>query len=158
MKKQMLLKAELHNWSLIGPGAWTTVTWIIFYDGSYKIEREFNPEWEDMFAGSREKNRFEEYGRLDKKGLNKLKRQIDKDPWRNPKIQCHACDGVAWIIEAFSEYGDIMKTSGELDYIYGQKVLEGIVKCLPNDGIPISAPAYINVKDDEETMVDHIVL
>ena len=158
MEKQKLLRAELHNWSLRGPGDWTTVIWLVFYDGSYNIIREFNPEWEKNKACSHETRKSEERGTLNSKILNTLKKAIDKDPWRNPKIKCHACDGVAWVIEAFSEDGDIIKTSGELDYIYGHKVLEAIVSCLSSDGMPVNAPAYINVKEDKETVADYIML
>lgn len=158
MEKQMLLRAELHNWSLIGPGDWTTVTWLVFFDGSYSIHREFLPEWEKTKADFRKMSKSEECGTLNPKMINQLKEAIDRDPWRNPRIKCDACDGVAWIIEAFSEDGDIIKTSGELDYIYGHKNLEAIVSCLPSDGMPVNAPAYIKVKEDEEIVADYIML
>ena len=158
MEKAMLLNAELHNWSLIGPGDWTTVTWFIYYDKSYVIGREFNPEWDDVKADVRDRRLLVERGTLDDKRFEELKNLIDVDPWIDPRIRCDACDGVAWIIEAFSENGNIMKTSGKLGYIYGQKVLEAIVDCLPSDGMPVNAPAYINVKEDEETVADYIMI
>lgn len=42
-KKQPLLKAVEHNWGLIGPGDWRTVTWRVFHDGSYAVVSTFNP-------------------------------------------------------------------------------------------------------------------
>ena len=42
-KKQPLLKVIEHNWGLIGPGDWRTVTWLVYHDGSYEVVSSFNP-------------------------------------------------------------------------------------------------------------------
>ena len=46
-KKQPLLKAAEHNWGLTGPGDWSKIRWLIFYDGSYEVVSTFNPSSED---------------------------------------------------------------------------------------------------------------
>ena len=38
MEQHLFLKAELHNWSLIGPGSWETATWYVFNTGCYRLE------------------------------------------------------------------------------------------------------------------------
>lgn len=50
-KKQPLLKAAEHNWGLTGPGDWSKVRWLIFYDGSYEVVTTFNPSFEDCHDG-----------------------------------------------------------------------------------------------------------
>lgn len=46
-KKQPLLKAVEHNWGLTGPGDWSEVRWLVFYDGSYEVISTFRPSSED---------------------------------------------------------------------------------------------------------------
>ena len=46
-KKQPLLKAVEHNWGLTGPGDWSEVRWLVFYDGSYEVISTFSPSSED---------------------------------------------------------------------------------------------------------------
>ena len=38
MEQHLFLKAELHNWSLMGPGSWETATWYVFNTGCYRLE------------------------------------------------------------------------------------------------------------------------
>jgi hypothetical protein len=43
--------------------------------------------------------------------FSKLCEAIKIDPWRDPSLDVHACDGVAWELEAYREDGSIEKTS-----------------------------------------------
>ena len=69
---------------------------------------------------------------------------MERDPWRDPDIVCHAYDGVAWKIEQYSQDGALIRTSGKMNYIYGQAVLEAIVSLLPYAG-EFDSSAYIRV-------------
>lgn len=44
----------------------------------------------------------------------------------------NANDGEAWKIQLYDEKENLIKSSGELGYIYGQKTLEAIVRLLPS--------------------------
>ena len=146
-KRYPLLKAIKHNWGLIGPGAWTKVKWLIFPDGSYEIVTTFNPsfdaiEKEDMLKPVKKKNT----GQMDKKALSKLRKTLKQEPWRDPLIEVHAFDGVAWEMESYLVDGSVDKTSGKLDYIYGYKVLEKIVSLLPSNEGVYDSSAFISVE------------
>ena len=82
---------------------------------------------------------------MDEETFAKLKKAIKQKPWRNPSIRCDGCDGVAWQIESYSENGNIENTSGEVDYIYGHRVLETIVSLLPEDGNIYGSSAFVSV-------------
>lgn len=145
MEKYLILKAVEHNWDMIGPGSWETVTWSIFSDGSYKIREKRIPERNAKKAleiihssGNSEENkriiRKREYttisGDMKEDSFSTLKKYLEAKQWRDPNIDCHAWDGVAWTFEYFDSDGKTIKTSGELDYIYGHSTLENLASVL----------------------------
>lgn len=137
MDSYMLLKAESHNWGLIGPGDWTSTEWYIYEDGFYRIDRRYNTDMDVL------RNRYNAYsvlirggGILESVELQELQRLIAVIPWRDEAINSDACDGVAWAIEAYDEKGNIINSSGPLNYIYGQRVLEEISSLMPGKEIP----------------------
>ncbi len=149
-KKQLLLKAVEHNWGLMGPGDWSEVKWCVFYDGSYEVITTFNPSFED-YDHVWERNerpkpvKKKTTGKITYEAFSKLQEAIKCEPWRDPSLDVHACDGVAWEIESYREDGGIENTSGKLDYIYGHRILETIVSLLPNDGNLFDNNAFISV-------------
>ena len=152
-KKQPLLKAVEHNWGLMGPGDWSEVRWRIFYDGSYEVISTFNPSFESFEKIEEMLKRHERpkpvkkktTGRMADEAFPKLCEAIKCEPWRDPSLDVHACDGVAWEIESYREDGSVENTSGKLDYIYGHRVLETIVSLLPDDGNLYDSSAFISV-------------
>lgn len=81
----------------------------------------------------------------------KLCEAIKIAPWRDPTLDVHACDGVAWKLEAYDKDGSIDKTSGTLGYIYGNRVLETIVSLLPQDGNLYDSSAFISINRASDT-------
>lgn len=153
MDKKLHLKAIEHNWGRMRSGDWNTVTWLIYYDGSYDIISQFNPAIEpddlvDIFNRNERPRLIEkkQTGEMDSVIFSKLCEAIKCEPWRDPTIDVIADDGVAWELVAFSDNGSVEKTSGKLDYIYGHRVLETIVSLLPTDGNLYSSAAYVSVK------------
>ena len=90
-------------------------------------------------------------GAMDTANLQKLIDLMSKELWRDPDIECHACDGVAWVIKQFDANGKVLKSSGDLDYIYGQRTLEEIARCLPSDDQIYDAPALVAVSQKNGT-------
>lgn len=148
LRAKLLIKAVMCNWDEIGPGDWTEVTWQVFSDGSYKIIYSFNPTFEEDEGLPSAKNKITT-GKMWKIAFARLKRAIKREPWRDPSIYVEADDGVAWTIVSYNENGTIGNTSGELDYIYGQRVLEAIVKSLPKTGNLYCNSAYVSVAKRE---------
>lgn len=154
MKKTLLLKATEHNWGLKGLGDWNTVTWLIYHDASYDIISVFNPTTEDAeieenFLPKQVENKVA--GAMKPDDFSKLCEVIKSDPWRDPTIDVHACDGVAWELEAYDMDGSLEKTSGTLGYIYGNRVLETIVSLLPQDGNPYDSSEFISINRASDT-------
>ena len=142
----------------MGPGDWNTVTWLIYNDGSYDIISAFNPTMEDKdiveIFNSNERPKLVEKkttGAMGQDAYLRLCEAIKSDPWRDPTLDVHACDGVAWELEAYSEDGSIEKTSGKLGYIYGHRVLETIVSLLPQDENLYDSSAFISVNRASDT-------
>ena len=149
-KKQPFLKAVEHNWGLMGPGDWSEIKWHIFYDGSYEVISTFRPSSEDYDdAWKRNEQpkpvKKKTTGKLADDVISKLREAIKCEPWRDPSLDVHACDGVAWEIESYRKDGSVENTSGKLDYIYGHRVLETIVSLLPDDGNLYDSSAFISV-------------
>lgn len=61
-------------------------------------------------------------------------------------LNIRAYDGVAWKIDYYSTDGNILNSSGKLGYIYGEKLLEDIVKVLSEMQKPYGAPACVKVE------------
>ena len=157
-KKSPLLKAVKHNWGLMGPGDWNEVKWLIFPDGTYEVVTTFIPsfrayeEIEEMLKRHERPKPVKKIttGKLADEVLSKLQEAIKCEPWRDPSLVVHACDGVAWEIESYRDEGSIEKTSGNLDYIYGHRVLETIVSLLPSDDGIYSSSAFISISKKDE--------
>ena len=153
MDRYLILKAEIHNWSMKGPGSWDTATWYVFNTGSYRLETSEIPtenEIDKIMAAQesrgdpdRFRRRSVKKGVLSEEKLPELANTMERKPWRDPSIICDACDGEAWVITQFAEDGSIVQTSGEVDYIYGNRILETIVSLLPHSN-DFCANAYIH--------------
>ncbi len=142
-EKYLLLKAENYNWGLLKAGRWRCVVWQVYSDRSYRITVEmidFVPNIKTM-NGKMSGARFE-----------RLQNAIKEKPWRAPDIDCFACDGVAWEINEYSESGEAVYSSGEIDYIYGHKNLERIAATLPSTGQEYGAGAYVSVRKRARNM------
>ena len=136
-RQGLLLKAVEHNWSEMGPRDWETVTWFVYYDGSYEIIETINPPihiQKGFDTIARCKNGVivrKRKGTMENKAFSVLKRAMQQDPWKNPVLETDADDGVAWKIESYRDDGRVEKSSGKLGYIYGNRTLERIVSFLP---------------------------
>ena len=122
--KYLLLKAEHQNWCRIGPGHWNNTIWNIYSDGSYTMTITVL-----TFVGAPRKKTATGVVQ----DFPKLLQTLNQDPWREVPGGIEACDGDAWCIELFSSDGSVVKSSGQMDYIYGEGALEAIVACLPDD-------------------------
>lgn len=146
---KLLLKAVLHNWDMICAyeGSWLTVTWKINTDGSYLIDEEsFHiPDASDRIEDVGKKDHVLTKGRMPSDAFAELCSALEQDPWRDPAIESDGCDGVAWTIEQYVD-GQVVRSSGELGYIYGQENLERIVSLLPKTVQPHGANAYVSVR------------
>ena len=131
MDSYLLFKAEAQNWSCISSGDWKSTAWFIDSDGLFEICDEFIPGW-DILEKYPDVNSLliRKHGNLNNEEMGKLKNLISRPVWRNQEVHSDACDGVAWAMEAYFETGEIIKTSGELDYIYGHETLENIADLL----------------------------
>ena len=135
-RKWLLMKAIEYNWDEMGPGDWESIEWLIFSDGSYEMVSKFN---------TYEETGNKTVGQMNKKVFDKLRKTLKRNEWREPSLNVFAHDGVAWEIESYREDGSIEKTSGELGYIYGHRVLETIVSLLPSDGNRYESNACVSV-------------
>lgn len=142
----LVLKAEVHNWGLMGPGDWNHVDWFVFSDRTYKKTCYCNPtigNHDDTSPSSLNA------GKISQKAFDRLLKCLDTDPWRDSEILCCGCDGVAWQIEQYDAAGTVVRTSGEPGYIYGNHVLESIVSLLP--GVKAyDASVYIGSLNDSK--------
>ncbi len=157
MAKKLLLKAVLHNWGMIclANGDWRSVTWKVFCDGTYEIDEEVGIKQSmedrvDLITPHRVKEtKWTEHritkGKMNRDGFQCLMEAMEQDPWRDPAIDSDGCDGVAWMIEQYAD-GRVVRSSGELDYIYGQANLERIVSLLPKTAQSYGASAYVSVR------------
>ena len=122
MDKTLFLKAYKKNWGLSGPGEWDTVSWSVYTDGTYEIRIDYIADADPSYCK-------EKSGTMKKDRFAKLYNAIDQD-WKPDTFSC-ACDSVAWKFEQYSPDGTIVRSSGELGYIYGKEVLELIASLLP---------------------------
>lgn len=156
MKKTKMLEATEYNWDLMELGDWRTVTWIINHDMSYSITTEYLPEcdpnskdfielWDPDSNDFSELVKKTENGVMDEAEFTELLEKLNTKLWRNPDIQINACDGSAWQITYYSSDGKVINSSGKLDYIYGEEVLENIVSRLPQTEEEHDANAFVYV-------------
>ena len=143
-ERKLMLKAIKHNWGLIGPGDWKEVEWYIFCDGSYQVVSTFIPPLE-VSCELPELVKKKTAGRIGEKRLAKLREAMSCEPWRDPTLEIHACDGVAWQIESYKDDGSVENTSGRVGYIYGHRVLETIVSLLPANGNRYGSSGFVSV-------------
>ncbi len=157
MEKVLILKAEEYNWGLKRPGSWEKLIWYVYSDRTYNMKTYYILPFEECkkhrhsvgyniydFIGVSQKN-----GKLSQKNYDRLLSALDSEPWRDNSVECDACDGVAWKIDRFSPEGSVVQSSGEVDYIYGQEILETIAGLLPfvyNHG----SCAYVRIMRKEE--------
>ncbi len=64
--------------------------------------------------------------------FEKMLAAMETDPWRTPGLDIQACDGEGWKIEMYGPDGTVIRSSGELGYIYGEQALETIASLLPS--------------------------
>ena len=122
MKKYLLLEAKRENWGLISEGDWASMSWKIYSDRSYNLQIGFVPEKKPSdYTYKRGTMRIDSF--------DKLCVAMDQD-WSSD-IMCIADGGEVWELKQYSPDGIIIRSSGELGYIYGQEALERIVRCLP---------------------------
>lgn len=122
MENYLLFRAEKHNWGLHGYGDWEAIDWFIYSDRSYEVKVHYSGHEKDcdvkVIKGYLRKERF-----------SRLLETIADDWLAN--ITSSGCDGVTWQFMQYTPDGTVMKSSGEMGYIYGQKVLEQIALLLP---------------------------
>ena len=85
MGNNLLLKAERHNWGLIGEGDWITVQWLIYSDRYFEINVQHCLSVRDRVFKVKS-------GRLRKERFTRLLEAMEK-PWINPDIISGGCDG-----------------------------------------------------------------
>lgn len=148
----LLLKAILHNWGMICAydGSWLTVTWKIFDNGFYTIDEEsFHvPEAYGQPDEVNRKDHVLSEGKMDPEQFAKLVSALEQDPWRDPVIISDGCDGVAWEMNQYMD-GKVIRSSGDVNYIYGQENLERIVSLLPATVGRYGVSAYVSVMRKE---------
>lgn len=161
MPRKLLLKAVLHNWGMICAydGDWLTVTWKIYESGFYIIDEEsfhpVDPEEENSRIGDEHymsvnrKDHVISKGYMSAMPFMLLKDAMEQEPWRDPAVYSDGNDGVAWMIEQY-ENGKVIRSSGILGYIYGQKNLEKIVSRLPKASRSYGASGCVFVRRDYE--------
>ncbi len=135
----LMLSARTSNWGQVCSGEWGGKSWSICSDGSYEMtvsyiqDRDFT--WEPaVYTGTMTP---EEFSRL---------RDACDCEWIDPEVNSDACDGQGWQILMFDPDGNVLRTSGEFGYIYGQKNVEAIIRLLPR---PDLNPVYPRKADPE---------
>ena len=167
MKEKLLLKAVKHNWGMTQPGQWKSVTWKLYDDHTCFVQAVYLPRWDkdDDFSEVQSiqdlLKKMEIHSRRVKmpgKLFDSLCAELEKEPWRDPDLICHACDGEAWKIEQYSPDGNIIRSSGEMNYIYGHPILESITSLLPC-AEQFGSSAYIEVqKRNGDSKEERIVI
>lgn len=135
MNKHLLLKAEKYNWGLHCDDDWESVEWLIYDNRSYVVNIRFGTgDSERIITAKTRYLRRARFGALV---------EAMKNDWIDPSIWSDGCDGVAWEFRMYATDGELLKTSGEEGYIYGQKVLERIADLLPGQAEIKSHWAYL---------------
>ena len=139
----MLIAAE-HNWDEMAPGDWAGTTWTIYSDGTYIIEYKiYEPK---AYTLKKTKKPRIKSGKMSMLRLSRLKGLLDNKQWRDPRIINDDDDGKAWEMNYYSEDGQLINSSGKMDYIYGHRVLEEIAEALPNPHKIGALKAFFRVK------------
>lgn len=139
-QKFLLLKVEQHNWGFMQADNWSSSVWYIYSNRSYKRISYYLPSMEEYYQrmelvryNSHEEtyNRISRYGKISEKRYSRVMELLSSEQWRNTEKQIKGCDGSAWEIEQYSEDGSLVRTSGDVDYIYGNSILESLVSLMP---------------------------
>ena len=136
MDQYLLLLAEDHNWGFKRAPCWESTTWRVFSDRSYEIESQYlrKPDEDELQRISSYSQLIltkKKRGKMRMSSFEKLLAAMETDPWRTLGLDVQACDGEGWKIEMYDPEGIVIRSSGELGYIYGEPVLETIASLLP---------------------------
>ena len=145
----MMLKAVECNWSLHSAGDWISTEWEIYYDHTYVTKVNFVPKYDRETHQKINVAPIINEGKLDDIIFSDLEKLLKTKEWRDPNLNIRAYDGVAWKIDYYSSDGNILNSSGKLGYIYGEKLLEDIVKVLSEMQKPYGAPACVKVEKQQ---------
>lgn len=110
--------------------------WMIYSDRSFILTKKYMPTHEQINAAINHQNRppqgrvTTECGFVPRADFLCIIRLINKQ-WRNPDIHVAVLDGAFWQVEAYSEDGSIINTSGKPTNIYGHANLETLTSMLP---------------------------
>lgn len=134
-----ILSAKQSNWGLIKKGDWICRTWDVYSDRTYEIRIEFafiDEESLEKYRVSSDSKCIRGKcksitGRMNSVQFSKLKRALEAEHWRTAENRIEADDGEAWEIVFYDQNGQILNSSGERWYIYGERNLEEIVAALP---------------------------
>lgn len=120
-----ILSVERHNYSVMNKGDWYTILYTIYFDGSYTITYyvlgdDINiPEYKGT-----------ETGQLGVFKFIKLQRLLNSKHWDNSNREVKSEDDI-WKIGYFNKEGKLIESIGDTNYIYKDKILNKIIKCLP---------------------------
>lgn len=139
MERYKLLRAVEYNGARMWPGEWEKVTWSVFSDGTYRVKIEYKPDWDERNQEEFivEPSRVNS-GTMDKEKFDNLKELLAAEKWRDPDRVMWVEDGVMWKIEYYSPDGEILNSSGEIDHIDGEEILERIAWKLPKPDVDYS--------------------
>lgn len=135
---RVILKAECHNWSLMGPGDISTEIWKIRNDGSYSLEIF-------IMGGVKKPSRVVQ-GSMAPDDYESLFRKVGEE-WSDEKT--YACDGDVWEFKLYGEKGRLEKYR-PIGYIYGIEPYEGMASILAKYREEI--PAQSVLKEGERKM------
>lgn len=150
----LFLKAVECNWSLHGPGDWNIVEWEIYYDHTYATKVSFVPKYDHETHKKIDVAPIINTGKLDEKTFSELETLLNAKIWRDPNLEIRAYDGEGWKIDYYSPEGEIINSSGEFGYIYGEKLLSDIVDVLNRLQQIYRAPACVKVKKNSKSLKD----
>lgn len=121
--RYLFLRAIRENWGLIGPGDLITETYSIFSDGSFSLEKKYNPSDFDRkpLDDFLNEDTITIEGYLNQSQMEHVIELLSED-WKNPDIDSFSCDGEAWQIKQYYPSGKTKKTTGEVQQIYGQPI------------------------------------
>lgn len=120
-----ILNVERQNYSIMQKGDWYSIVYDIYFDGSYAItyftlgDDINNPEYKKT-----------ETGKLNYFKFKRLKKLLDSKNWDNSNRNAKSEDDI-WKIGYFSETGKLLESMGDTNFIYEDKILNKIIKCLP---------------------------
>lgn len=127
----LMLTARTVNWGLINEGMWSSMTWEIRNDGSYTVTVTYVNRVTLFETGDAEK----EYPDTVRKGMmspveyHELYMACCCD-WMDPDVRSDACDGQGWELVMYDKYGQELRSTGGMGYIYGQEKVEKIISLM----------------------------